>query len=89
MGLVVLAVIIVIALAVISAANRKSSFGPEDPWPFFAKKPLSAPEQVLYFRLKKSLPEHIILAQVGLSRLLGVKKGNNFKAWKSHQSHEC
>ncbi|MEK6807236.1 MAG: DUF2726 domain-containing protein [Pseudomonadota bacterium] len=50
-------------------------------WPFYAKKALSSPELVLYFRLCKALPEHIVLAQVGLSRILGVKKGNNFGVW--------
>ena len=53
----------------------------EDSWPFYVKKPLTPPEQILYFRLAKALPEHMILAQVQLSRLLGVKKGNNFQAW--------
>ncbi len=52
----------------------------EDEFPYYAKKAMSAPEQILYFRLVKSLPEHVILAQVGLSRLLGVKKGYNFAA---------
>lgn len=33
------------------------------------------------FRLIQALPEYIILAQVQLSRLLGVKKGNNYQAW--------
>lgn len=52
-------------------------------WPFYAKKPLSHPEQVLYFLLIKALPDHIILAQVQLSRLLGVKKGSNYQAWSN------
>ena len=50
-------------------------------WPFYTKKPLSTPEQVLYFRLKKALPEYEVLAQVQLSRFLGVKKGNNYQSW--------
>jgi hypothetical protein len=50
-------------------------------WPFFAKKPLTQPEQVLFHRLVKALPECIILAQVQLSRVLGVKKGHNFGVW--------
>lgn len=71
----VLAVILVVVVALILAAKVKSGAGlDEGSWPFYAKKPLSAPEQVLYFRLGKSLPDHIVLAQVGLSRLLGVKK---------------
>lgn len=55
----------------------------EGPWPLYAKKPLSVPEQVLYFRLVKALPEHIVLAQVGLSRILGVKRSENFHAWNN------
>lgn len=47
------------------------------PWPFHAKKLLSAPEQVLYHRLVAALPEHIVLAQVQMSRFLGVKKGTD------------
>ncbi|MEE7624673.1 DUF2726 domain-containing protein [Methylobacter sp. Wu8] len=50
-------------------------------WPFYAKKVLTQPEQILYFRLIQSLPEHIILAQVQLSQILGVKKGHNYQAW--------
>lgn len=40
-------------------------------------------QKVLYFRLIQALPEHIMLAQVQLSRLLGVKKGNNYQAWSN------
>jgi very-short-patch-repair endonuclease len=81
-GLLVLVVIVVVAVALFVAAKVKSSTGSETgEWPFYAKKPLSSPEQALYFRLSNSLPEHIVLAQVALSRLLGVKKGNNYRAW--------
>jgi hypothetical protein len=55
----------------------------EDVWPFEFAQPLSVPEQVLYFHLREALPEHIVLAQVGLSRVLGVNKGNNFQAWQN------
>lgn len=76
---VIVAVVIVIALLFIKA---KAQGGAKDEvWPFFAKKPLSSPEQVLYFRLVQALPGNIVLAQVGLSCLLGVKKGNNHQAW--------
>ena len=56
---------------------------PEElPWPYYARKPLSAVEQIFYFRLVKALPDRIILAQVGLSRLLGVKKDTgNYLSW--------
>ncbi|MFD0930662.1 DUF2726 domain-containing protein [Methylophilus glucosoxydans] len=54
-----------------------------DIWPFYAKRPLSQPEQILYFRLIEALPDHIILAQVQLSRFLGVKKGHNYQSWSN------
>jgi len=53
------------------------------PWPYCAKRPLSQPEQVLYHRLVSALPEHIVLAQVQASRILGVKKGFNFSEWNN------
>lgn len=85
MGSIFLLLIVVVAVIVIfSVLKAKSQGAPGDEvWPFYAKKPLSQPEQVLYFRLIQALPEHIILAQVQLSRLLGVKKGNNHQAWSN------
>jgi len=72
----------VIIAAFLLITRAKSNKGIADGvWPFYPRKPLSAPEQVLYFRLCKALPDHMILAQVGLSHILGVKKGNNFQAW--------
>lgn len=83
MGLIVLLLVVVVAVVVLLAflkAKGQGGIG-DQAWPFYTKKPLSQPEQVLYFRLVQALPEHIILAQVQLSRLLGVKKGNNYQAW--------
>jgi very-short-patch-repair endonuclease len=57
--------------------------GTFEPWPFYLKRPLSQPEQVLYHRLRKALPEHIVLAQVQLSRFLGVKHGHSFRWWNN------
>jgi hypothetical protein len=52
-------------------------------WPFYKKKPLSAAEQTLYHRLVAALPGQIVLAQVQVSRVLGVKKGSNFGHWNN------
>jgi len=77
-----LLVVVIAVIAVLAVLKAKSQGGGADEvWPFYAKKPLSQPEQVLYFRLVQALPDHIVLAQVQLSRLLGVKKGNNYQAW--------
>lgn len=75
--LLTIALIIVVLVLAFRAKPRDS----HQVWPFYAKKPLSNPEQVLYFRLTKALPEHIVLAQVQLSRFLGVEKGNNYQSW--------
>jgi len=73
--LVVAGLIILKKLGVLGAGSGS--------WPFYIKKPLSQPEQVLYHRLVRALPEHIILAQVQVSRVLGVKKGSKFHEWNN------
>lgn len=74
-----------LAVAVLAVLKKKGFFGKEadEAWPFYAKKPLSRAEQVLYHRLVEALPEHIVLAQVQASRVLGVKKGANFHRWNN------
>jgi hypothetical protein len=76
--------IVFIALAVLARMGLLSKAGSTTAeWPFYAKRPLSNPEQVLYHRLVRALPEHIVLAQVQVSRVLGVKKGHNFHSWNN------
>jgi very-short-patch-repair endonuclease len=78
---VVILAVLVLAVFALATKGRRSAAAVDAPWPFYAKKPLTSPEQVLYFRLLRAFPEHIVLAQVALSRILGVKKGNNFSRW--------
>ncbi len=80
MFLLLIGVVTVLVVLVVLITKAQKGAG-DEAWPFYAKKPLSPVEQVLYFRLIQALPEYIILAQVQLSRLLGVKKGNNYQAW--------
>jgi len=78
--------LLVVVLAFVGIAfviARLKSGGGEGPWPFVVRKPMSVPEQVLYFRLLEALPEHIVLAQVQLSRFLGVKRGHSVQAWQN------
>ncbi|MDP1614479.1 MAG: DUF2726 domain-containing protein [Methylococcales bacterium] len=74
---VAVVIILIIAVKVLNVKKKETK------WPFYAKKPLSTPEQVLFFRLTEALPENIVLAQVQLSRLMGVKKGYNFHEWNN------
>jgi len=53
----------------------------EQKWPFYVKRPMGAAEQVLYFRLIKALPGHIVLAQVSASRILSVMPNYHFQHW--------
>lgn len=80
--LLLVLVVVIAVLAFFKAKSQTASVGNEI-WPFYAKKPLSQLEQILYFRLIEALPEHIILAQVQLSRFLGVKKGHNYQSWSN------
>lgn len=82
--LIVSLVLIVVVAVVFIMLKRRASSGPGDePWPFYAKKLLTQPEQVLYHRLVAAMPECIVLAQVQLSRVLGVKKGFNSNEWNN------
>ena len=81
---VVTLVLLLAVMAVAAVALRTRGRADADTaWPYYARKPLSAAEQILYFRLLQALPHRIVLCQVALSRLLGVKKGNNFRAWQN------
>jgi hypothetical protein len=82
--LTVAIVLIALAAIVFAILKRRVASGTSDaPWPFYAKKPLTQPEQVLYHRLVAAMPECIVLAQVQLSQVLGVKKGFNFREWNN------
>ena len=81
--LLVLVVLAVFAVVLVMLKKRASSGAGDAPWPFYVKKPLSQPEQVLYHRLVTAMPECIVLAQVQLSQVLGVKKGFNFQEWNN------
>lgn len=74
----------IVVFAVVSAVRKRAAeaeANDDEPWPFYSKRPLSQPEQVLYHRLVAALPDYIVLAQVQLSRVFGVKKGFSSGGW--------
>ena len=83
--LFILLLLIVVAVVLLAIAKKRGllSQAGSRTWPFYVKKPLTQPEQVLYHRLIRALPEHIVLAQVQVSRVLGVKQGSNFHEWNN------
>jgi very-short-patch-repair endonuclease len=72
---------LIVAISTIGGYRRSSVTSGQ--WPFYLKRLLTQPEQVLYHRLVKALPNHIVLAQVQVSRVLGVKKGSRFHEWNN------
>jgi hypothetical protein len=84
----IIAALLFFAVILAIAKKKASGTATDKPWPFYPKAPLSQPEQVLYHRLVKCLPNHIILAQVQVSRVLGVKKGHNFHEWNNRMSYD-
>ena len=81
-GLVLLLLVVVVG-ALLFLRKRGFFEAQQAVCPFYLKRPLSQPEQVLYHRLVRALPDHIVLAQVQASRVLGVKKGSNFHEWNN------
>jgi very-short-patch-repair endonuclease len=75
--------ILILIVVVIAIKRKKGTGGGGDEWPYYAKRLLTQPEQILYHRLAQALPDHIVLAQVQVSRVLGVKKGFNFQQWNN------
>jgi very-short-patch-repair endonuclease len=62
---------------------RASREAPGEPgeYPFEARAPLNERERELYWRLRTMRPDDIILSQVGLSRILRVRAGHDFRTW--------
>jgi hypothetical protein len=79
--LIVLGLLAVLLPAVLRNRRGRALTGSLAKWPYQLKKPLSVPEQVLYHRLVQALPEHLVLAQVQMSRVLGVRHGADFAQW--------
>jgi very-short-patch-repair endonuclease len=66
--LMLVAIAMITLLALAAAKSKKRSL--EQPR---ARRPLTANEQKMFFRLQQALPERIVLAQVSFSALLNAK----------------
>lgn len=62
-----LAVLAAVALLLQAEAKKSSRGSAESPK---ARPPLTEREQVMYFRLREALPDHIVLAQVAMSAIM-------------------
>lgn len=74
--MLILSLIVLLLLVTLVLLVRKIPGRPAGRvWPVYAKTPLTHIEQALYFRLVKTLPDCVILAQVQYSRFLGIRRG--------------
>jgi hypothetical protein len=78
--LALLAVAFVVVLAVLTKRQSLRELGTASPQ-YFAKTPLTGPEQELYKRLREAVPECVVLAQVALSSLVGVTERQDWQRW--------
>lgn len=81
--IIAIVLIALVAIILFFLKKRRASGTSNEPWPFYVKVPLTEPEQILYHRIVAAMPQCIVLAQVQLSQVLGVKKGFNFIKWNN------
>lgn len=85
-AVVTILVILISSLALVGVVFffvRGSRTAPGEPaeYPFEARAPLNERERELYWRLREMMPGDIVLSQVGLSRILRVRTGYDFRVW--------
>jgi len=73
MKILILIVVFLLIFAALYSLKAKKETAKSREHDFDAKEPLTKNEQEVYWRLVKYLPDHVVLAQVGLSRCLGTK----------------
>jgi len=77
-GLIAFGLCVLVVIGILKRIQAKGPTASSDP-PFYGKKPLTEPEQTLYFRIREAVPECIVLAQVALPALVGINSGNNYR----------
>ncbi|HYD80173.1 MAG TPA: DUF2726 domain-containing protein [Paucimonas sp.] len=72
------AALIIFSLLAIGAvvAYLKSRKSPDDHHAYVRRRPMKSYEQALYWRLVKTLPEHVVLAQVAMKKCVSTKGPN-------------
>jgi hypothetical protein len=65
---------VVVAIAIAFQINKRAR--QRGAWSYDARRVLTDPEQVLFYRMREALPDCVVLAQVELSRVVQPGKGN-------------
>ena len=72
-----------LSLSIRRSAWRDAHVG----WPYYARKPIASPHQVLYQRLVVALPGHIVMSHVPVGGVIGVRRGIDFELWDKRIRH--
>lgn len=83
----ILVLLLCVLLVLRLSRRRKAWHSANAVWPFYAKRALASPGQVLYHRLVSALPGHLILCGVDLPDVLGVRRGFDAAAWNKRIRH--
>lgn len=91
--ILIIVVLLIIALTIFVLIARKPKTANADKIntglpSFYGKPALTEIEQTLYHRLIEALPECIILAQVQVSQIVGIRKGPNWQTWFNKTSRK-
>lgn len=72
---------LLVVIMVLVRGMRSAPGGEPARYPFEQRSPLTERELVMYSRLRKALPDHIVLSQVGLPRILRVEGSHEVSIW--------
>ncbi|MCL2591621.1 MAG: DUF2726 domain-containing protein [Betaproteobacteria bacterium] len=75
MTILVLALVLMMVVVIIIASKKTG----QTFYPYKAKTVLTKPEQILFFRLVKALPDYIVISQVQMSSFLDVTVSGKMK----------
>lgn len=77
--LVLLGLIAVVVMGALIRMLRRANGRDISPWPVYARRLLTVREQQCFYRFQSTFPDHIVLAQVSMAQLVGVKKTSRSK----------
>ena len=78
--LAVAAFVVAVTKSLLVRFGKSGSHGAASEWPVYAKRLLTPAEQKCFHRLRIAYPDHVVMAQVALSQILGIKKGHGENA---------
>lgn len=96
--LLTIAVVCLLSLLLLLLRRRRQAPGSGAPaeeldtllaWPPQNTRVLTRTERLAYGRLKRALPDYMILAQVPVARFLSVPKENSYREWMRRLGGQC